>query len=826
MKTFQWLVLALSIISLTACGKDSNTTENKTNLDTVAPIITVHGANPLTVVVGNAYIEAGASAIDDVDGTVSVATSGSVNTDVIGAYSIAYTALDNAGNIANEVRAVEVVSSSPLDEIAPVITLNGNNPMTLISGNAYVEAGATAIDDKDGVVSVTIAGRVDASSVGDYTITYTALDVAANVSNKTRMVYVRAQTTHQYVTPSDVGVTIGAGANGSALPTEIFTASKTITAPTLIENKVINGCLWIKSNDVTIRNSIINCDGYSAIRMDTEFSHLKIEYSKLECTLPLQGAKAIKVTGGAPYAEYSHNEFKGCEDFFYLDGNIDGTLVENNYMHDVTGDVNKAHSDGFQIGEQKITKGKIHIQGNYFEPNNPNLPKTALLFATHDSEVDVVMEDNYIDGPFGRYTIRCMNKTKCDIKNNVFSNEYTTESVDRILLTDSSEPLTFSCNRYANGDFVEKYVNNKDVLAGVDHVTINCGGNGKGFPVNQNPQLKNLKDTPTADRFVRPLEKVWPAQANDIDIALWKDDKFAAVSITIDDNIIEDHDYWTQISQQYGWKFTWFIIVNKLGKGSDTYGNWSDFQTLLNQGHDVESHTLTHTQHDDQRPDIEIEAEYGDSLDQINQNITTNDAQTISYPYGDFKRDIAAKHAIAGRDTSLGLNKPERTDYLGISSTSIQPGINFLDAILKGTSGLSYLGNDRYTRGWFLSHFHHIDDRAVTTDNLALLAQNSGDLWIGLFKNIAKYGQERDTARIDIVTNNTTKLVFDLSDDMDDTLFDHPLTLKIKLHSTWSNAMVTQNDQTIGAKIVNHENEKYVLIQAVPDKGLITLTPQ
>lgn len=816
-------------IIYTVTDKAGNTA-NKTRIvnvkaslvDEVAPTITVKGDNPMTIEVGSTYVEAGASAEDDKDGNVSVTTSGAVDTNSIGIYSIVYTATDEAGNVATEPRKVIVVEK--LDTVAPVITLQGDNPLTIKLGDAYQEPGATAIDARDGIVDAIPSGTVNINSVGEYEIVYTALDVAGNTSQTTRIVNVALDVdsnAYKYVTAADVGVTIGVGVLGDT-PTDVYTGSKNITSPTLIENKVIEGCLTINSDDVTVRNSIVNCDGWFGVLMNQEYSNFNMEYSSVTCTAVKQGSKVFNLKG--PNHSISNNDVKGCEDFFYINGNIDGLEIKNNYLHDTEGTI-KAHADALQIGEIKdyLTTGKMHVQGNNFSPNT-NIPMTALIFATHHSAVDILFEDNYVT-PYGAHSLRCTNTTKCTIKNNVFSDEFVTQWDDKILYSPSSEPTVFSCNRYANGNFVEKYVDGKDVLGGVEHITTNCDDGDT--PVNNGLQKRNLKEIPEQDRFTRPLDKVWPAQANEIDITLWKDDKFAAVSITIDDNIINDHDFWTQASQQYGWKFTWFIITDELNKGSTTYGAWSDFQTMFNSGHDIESHTITHRKIIEMQSEDEIVIEYRDSLKQINQNITGNDAQTIAYPDGQkgFSRDIASQFAIAGRGTASGVNKPERTDYLKINSISDTLGNDYLDAILKGTSGISWMGDNKYKRGWFLSHFHLVKNKTEIENGLDNLNQRSGDLWIGKFKEVAMYGQERDTATIEVISNDTTKLTFKLRDDMDDMLFQQPLTLKIKLHSFWNTVKATQNGKTINTTIVTHENEKYVLIQAIPDKGLIELMP-
>jgi len=83
-------------------------------------------------------------------------------------------------------------SSSSKDTTAPNITISGSSSITIDFNQAYVDAGATAIDDVDGAIAVTTTGTVDQSTAGDYTLTYTATDAAGNVSTETRTITVLA----------------------------------------------------------------------------------------------------------------------------------------------------------------------------------------------------------------------------------------------------------------------------------------------------------------------------------------------------------------------------------------------------------------------------------------------------------------------------------------------------------------------------------------------------------------------------------------------------------------------------------------------------------
>jgi hypothetical protein len=96
--------------------------------------------------------------------------------------------IDHTKAVKTSVTTIYIVQS---DTTPPVITINGDNPVTLIKDDTYNDVGATASDDVDGDVSVTtLSNDVDTSVVGTYHVTYSAKDSAGNESNATREVKV------------------------------------------------------------------------------------------------------------------------------------------------------------------------------------------------------------------------------------------------------------------------------------------------------------------------------------------------------------------------------------------------------------------------------------------------------------------------------------------------------------------------------------------------------------------------------------------------------------------------------------------------------------
>lgn len=163
-------------------------------VDSAAPTISLLGDAEMTIEVGEAYVDPGATASDDTDGdlTSSIVVTGTVNINHVGIYYIHYNVTDSASNVAiQKTRIVNVV-----DTTDPVAELVGTDPFYVEVGTDYVEPGISAIDAYDGDISnqVEISGTVNVNVVGTYVLTYVIEDAAGNSVTLTRDVIVRDTT--------------------------------------------------------------------------------------------------------------------------------------------------------------------------------------------------------------------------------------------------------------------------------------------------------------------------------------------------------------------------------------------------------------------------------------------------------------------------------------------------------------------------------------------------------------------------------------------------------------------------------------------------------
>jgi len=92
------------------------------------------------------------------------------------------------------VSAVWVNRNPGIDDVPPIITMNGVTPLTVeVNSGPYVDPGATAWDNVDGDISgdISTTSTVDMTVVGTYTVTYEVSDAAGNTAVPVvRMVYV------------------------------------------------------------------------------------------------------------------------------------------------------------------------------------------------------------------------------------------------------------------------------------------------------------------------------------------------------------------------------------------------------------------------------------------------------------------------------------------------------------------------------------------------------------------------------------------------------------------------------------------------------------
>lgn len=348
----------------------------------------------------------------------------------------------------------------------------------------------------------------------------------------------------------------------------------------------------------------------------------------------------------------------------------------------------------------------------------------------------------------------------------------------------------------------------------------------------------NLPDKPEKPRF-ELTGIAWPAKVGEAAVCLWHDDKLAALSITIDDNSAPDIPWWREKAAAHGFRATWFVITDRISGSNRIWGTWEQYQQLLDEGHGIESHTMQHL-HTDKGPaggQWSIEWEYAESLKLLHQNLKGPRSATLAYPGGPNSklndRALAARLYRAARGGSGFPNPANRIDYFAINGMSgFHVGDRAPDlkpapwADLRNLVDPS-LYQGRAHRGWAVVLAHLVNEKARPGwENLfVFIDANREKLWVGLFTDVAKYGQQRDTATLSVTENSPERIQFLITDEMDDAYFDHPLSVKLRVPDAWAAVSAMQNGKPLIVRRLVHEGAVYAIVQAVPDRGRVTVSP-
>jgi len=298
-------------------------------------------------------------------------------------------------------------------------------------------------------------------------------------------------------------------------------------------------------------------------------------------------------------------------------------------------------------------------------------------------------------------------------------------------------------------------------------------------------------------------------------VGRWYKFKNAAISYTLDDNTANQLPVAIPLFDKYNFKATLFVVPNW---GPD----WSGLNNAAANGHEVASHTMSHATLNTISTQQQ-ETEYRNSQNTINSNVPNGKCLTIAYPNcntGDVS--TLQRYYIAGRTCSGQIIPSSPTDFYNLSS------------IICGSSGensVEKLNNKatsaKNSNGWCVFLLHGIDNdggysslaSSVLDNHLSYVNSNSADFWVGTFANVVKYIKERNALNISETTVNNDSLRLNVTDNLDNSIYDAPVTVRRQLPSGWTEAKVYLGNTLQPSTIVTVNNTKYIEFDVVPDKG-------
>jgi peptidoglycan/xylan/chitin deacetylase (PgdA/CDA1 family) len=314
------------------------------------------------------------------------------------------------------------------------------------------------------------------------------------------------------------------------------------------------------------------------------------------------------------------------------------------------------------------------------------------------------------------------------------------------------------------------------------------------------------------------------------EVGTWPHFCSVAVSYTFDDNCPNQLAIAVPMFNEYGFPLTLFTVTNK------SWGwpaNWAGLQAAALKGHEIASHTVSHNSLSSATtPDNDALQRYelGASRDTINAHIPGNQCVTIAYPNCVTGMDtVVQRYYFAARICSGNIEPKTPNNYMRISSFicgsqgSVKTSADFKAKLTSATT----------PKGWVDYLFHGINGTEsgayspIAADtiraSLDYLKANKDKFWVGTFANVARYARERNAATLTETSVQDTVIALQLTDTLDNTLYNMPVTFRRPLPTSWISATASQAGKPVSAAVVDVNGVKFVMFDVMPDGGDILL---
>ena len=321
------------------------------------------------------------------------------------------------------------------------------------------------------------------------------------------------------------------------------------------------------------------------------------------------------------------------------------------------------------------------------------------------------------------------------------------------------------------------------------------------------------------------FNRIYGAQTADTlsEVGTWQGFRSGAVSFTFDDNTPNQISVALPMFDQHGFKMTFFPVIN--------WGpNWTALRAAALNGHEIGSHTVSHANLSSLSNDQQA-VELRNSQDAINSHVQGQKCLTMAYPSGALgNASICRQYYVAARGVSGVVVPKTPSDFMNISSIvcgnqgSIQRTSDFTSKADVAAS----------SNGWIVFLIHAIDNESGYSPTsstqlkgaLDYLSQNKGRFWVSTFSNIARYIKERNSVSVNQISVKDTIITLAVTDTLNNSIYNYPLTIRRILPQGWFSAKVTQNGKILNSQIVNANSKIYIMFDVVPDSGDIQLIKQ
>ena len=306
------------------------------------------------------------------------------------------------------------------------------------------------------------------------------------------------------------------------------------------------------------------------------------------------------------------------------------------------------------------------------------------------------------------------------------------------------------------------------------------------------------------------------------EIATWQGFRKAAITYTFDDGLTNQYAIAVPMFNAKGLRMTLFTITHSLPGGS-----WKPIQDAAAFGHEIASHTLTHRDLST-LSDSDQTNELKNSQLEIRANVPGKKCLTLAYPYCNAgKESISSQYYIGSRNCSGQLVPSTPPDFQAISCF----GCGVLGTVRTTADFNSTAESAAAANSWCVYLIHELDagtgysplPSAFLQGAVDYVSTNQNKFWVDTFLNVVLYIKERDAAEVKQTSIGPDSITLQVTCNLDSSIYDYPITLRRPLPAGWLGAVVLQNSLVVASQMVNAGLTNYVMFDAVPNGGQVTI---
>ncbi|WP_337871750.1 polysaccharide deacetylase family protein [Ignavibacterium sp.] len=341
-------------------------------------------------------------------------------------------------------------------------------------------------------------------------------------------------------------------------------------------------------------------------------------------------------------------------------------------------------------------------------------------------------------------------------------------------------------------------------------------------------------------------------------VTKWADNRLSAFSFSFDDGLKSQYINARTILNQFNFRGTYFILPPYLTNSEPTiwrYGTWPMFQQLATEQNEIGSHTLNHLYltsipfGDTSTPNT-VFYELYHSQKIIEERIPDQRCISLAYPFADHNSQVDSAAACfyeSGRAVGIDANNSELSEqqFFSLKSYPVHfslPRNSLDDDMDELYAFMNWTQNSIDQNRWAIMMVHEVVPFTELVDlvnqgnyepisnewftEFCTWLKNKSDsmqLWVATIGEVTKYIRERQNYNYNIVELTDSTILLNLTDNLDDEIYNYPLSCFIKVPNDWQAVQFSQNNITKTLFTVSTDSGNYVLAKIIPDGGKVTL---